>query len=106
VGGRTTVRLLFQSFLPGILMRLKNRMIVKQVLTEAADVPHFFDLSDLQRLKWMIVRAHELGKRSRVCKHVRRAIPEKPSERIAQTNDMAASEVSFFRAVEAIFNHC
>jgi len=43
------------------LMNQNGRTIVKQVLTEAVDAPHFFDYSDAQRLNWMIERAYELG---------------------------------------------
>jgi hypothetical protein len=34
---------------------------IRQVLTEAANAPHFFDLSDAERLNWMIARGFELG---------------------------------------------
>jgi hypothetical protein len=44
-------------------MTQSSRTIVKQVLTEAVDAPHFFDYSDAQRLNWMIERAYELGQR-------------------------------------------
>jgi len=39
--------------------------IVRQVLTEATDFPAFFDLSDGERLNWMIARAYELGRKER-----------------------------------------
>lgn len=42
-------------------MNQNSRTIVKQVLSEAVDAPHFFDYSDAQRLNWMIERAYELG---------------------------------------------
>ena len=34
---------------------------VRQVLSEAGNAPHFFDLSDAERLNWMIARAYVLG---------------------------------------------
>ena len=59
-------------------MNQKKKTIVKQVLTEAVDVPHFFNLSDVQRLNWMIERAYELGKAAPKRKHKRRAVPDRP----------------------------
>jgi hypothetical protein len=48
---------------------------VRQVLNEAGDTPHFFDLSDCERLNWMIARGFELGKRAaEVCHDRRRSI--------------------------------
>ena len=35
---------------------------VGQVLKEAAEHEHFFDLSDAERLTWMIQRAYEMGR--------------------------------------------
>ena len=37
------------------------KAIVRRVLSEAANAPHFFDLSDAQRLNWMIEHAYTLG---------------------------------------------
>jgi len=49
--------------------------IVRRVLSDAANAPHFFDRSDAQRLNWMIERAYELGKDSR------QSTPAKPTRR-------------------------
>jgi len=35
--------------------------VAKQVLTEAADTEHFFDMSDGERLLWMLARSFEIG---------------------------------------------
>lgn len=35
------------------------------VFRDAARVPHFFDLSDSERMNWLILRAYELGQRSK-----------------------------------------
>lgn len=59
-------------------MNRQKKPIVKQVLTEAVDVPHFFNLSDAQRLNWMIERAYELGKTTPSRKHRGRAVPNRP----------------------------
>jgi hypothetical protein len=34
---------------------------IRQVLVEATCEPHFFDLSDAERLNWMIARAFQIG---------------------------------------------
>lgn len=34
----------------------------KQVLADAADAPHLLDLSDAERLIWMLEKAHQLGR--------------------------------------------
>ena len=36
---------------------------IRRVLREAANAPHFFDLSDGDRLNWMIAKGFELGRR-------------------------------------------
>jgi hypothetical protein len=46
-------------------MRKQVRDAVGRVLREAARARHFFDLSDAERLNWMIARAFELGRRTR-----------------------------------------
>ncbi len=43
-------------------MSTQSKTVIKRVLAEAADAPHFFEWSDAQRLNWMIARAFELGK--------------------------------------------
>ncbi len=42
-------------------MQQEAKEAVRQVLSEAGDAPHFFDLSDAERLSWMIARAFVLG---------------------------------------------
>ena len=79
--GRKLIRPFHLALLvPGWItpMNQKKKTIVKQVLTEAVDVPHFFNLSDAQRLNWMIERAYELGKTTPSRKHRGRAVPNRP----------------------------
>lgn len=60
-------------------MQEQERQVVRQVLNEAANAPHFFDQSDAERLTWLIARAFVLGnqqklkqkQRKRVCRHER-----------------------------------
>jgi len=59
-------------------MRKRPITIVKQVLAEAAEAPHFFDLSDAQRLSWMIERAYTLGKESVKLQQAKRRAPNRP----------------------------
>lgn len=42
--------------LNGYPMNQQRKGVVKQILTEAVDAPNFFNLSDAQRLNWMIER--------------------------------------------------
>jgi hypothetical protein len=58
-------------------VKQSTKAIVKQVLIEAAGAPHFFNLSDAQRLNWMIERAFELGKAIPKYKHSRGAVPSR-----------------------------
>ncbi len=44
-------------------MSKASRNAVRQVLKEAAEHERFFDLSDAERLKWMIALAFQLGRR-------------------------------------------
>ena len=46
-------------------MNAEARFIVRKVLANAATAPHFFDLSEAERIDWMIARAYSLGKRWR-----------------------------------------
>ena len=46
-------------------MNAEAKSIVRKVLANAATAPHFFDLSDSERLDWVIARAYVLGKRWR-----------------------------------------
>ena len=59
-------------------MNARTKAIVKQVLSEAADTPHFFDFSDAQRLNWMLARAYALGKQSVTPKQAKRRAPNRP----------------------------
>jgi hypothetical protein len=43
------------------IMRTQSVQAVRQVLVEAAKYERFFDLSDAERLNWMIARAFQLG---------------------------------------------
>lgn len=36
--------------------------VIRRVLEEAIELPSFFDLSDAERVNWMIFRGYELGK--------------------------------------------
>jgi hypothetical protein len=56
-------------------MNTQAKMVIKRVLVEAADAPHFFEWSDAQRLNWMIARAFEFGKATAKATRAR-----KPSE--------------------------
>lgn len=46
-------------------MNAEAKSIVRKVLANAATAPHFFDLSETERLNWMIATAYALGKRWR-----------------------------------------
>lgn len=46
-------------------MNKRATRAVRQVLNEAGNSPHFFDLSDGERLNWMIARAFALGSQSK-----------------------------------------
>lgn len=59
-------------------MNEQTKAIVKQVLSEAADAPHFFDFSDAQRLNWMIARAYALGKEGVTPEQAKRRAPNRP----------------------------
>ena len=60
-----------------------TKAIVRQVLSEAADSPHFFDLSDAQRLNKMIALAYTLGTQASkperpASKRTRKSVPNRP----------------------------
>ena len=42
-------------------MKTDSKQIVLRVLNEASNAEHFFDLSDAERLAWMVERAFVLG---------------------------------------------
>jgi hypothetical protein len=46
-------------------MSEKTIPIVRRVFQDAANAPNFFDYSDFERLRWLIARAYELGKKAR-----------------------------------------
>lgn len=64
-----------------------TKAIVRRVLQEAADAPHFFDRSDAQRLNWMIERAYAIGQQqsgpssAKVSTRKRRAVKRRSSPR-------------------------
>jgi hypothetical protein len=43
-------------------MEIETREAIRRVLKEAGNTPCFFDLSDGERLNWMIGRAFALGR--------------------------------------------
>jgi hypothetical protein len=45
-------------------MNNKIRDVIRRVLKAAANTPNFFDLSDAERLNWMIAQAFILGQLS------------------------------------------
>ncbi len=47
-------------------MRANITNAVRQVLTEASNAVHFMDLSDAERINWMIERAYQLGRNASV----------------------------------------
>jgi len=98
MGESPSARSLNQHFFPtDNSMNRQNIAVVKQVLIEAAEVPHFFRRSDLHRLKWMIVQAYELGKRAKT-RRERQARSERshavPVEFMVQLRRNAASQVN------------
>lgn len=62
----------------GKLMNRQIKAIVKPVLAEAADTPHFFDFSDAERLNWMIARAYALGVARGKRKRANQRAPNRP----------------------------
>ncbi|HEY4311632.1 MAG TPA: hypothetical protein VGN12_19455 [Pirellulales bacterium] len=51
-------------------MNRKLRLIVGRVLSDAANLPHFFDFSSDERMAWMIARAYAIGKAERPTKRI------------------------------------
>lgn len=49
--------------------------VIRRVLEEAIELPSFFDLSDAERVNWMIFRGYQLGKALRLKQDVK-AAPE------------------------------
>jgi hypothetical protein len=52
-------------------MDSETKEAVRQVLLEAGSAPNFFDLSDAERLNWMIGRGYELGRQRKPLKPYR-----------------------------------
>jgi hypothetical protein len=59
-------------------MNERTKAIVKQVLSKAADAPHFFDFSDAQRLNLMLEMAFNLGRQSVKRQRSKRRAPNRP----------------------------
>jgi hypothetical protein len=59
-------------------MNQQARRIVKQVLSEVADTPHFFDLSDSERISEMIARGYALGAARAKPNQAKRRAPNRP----------------------------
>lgn len=55
-----------------------SQSAVRQVLKEAGEHDRFFDLSDAERLAWMIERAYELGRSATAPRSAARARNPKP----------------------------
>jgi hypothetical protein len=53
----------------------QTKAIVRRVLQEAADAPHFFDFSEKERSEWLIKRAYTHGQQDQ------RPMPKNASRR-------------------------
>jgi hypothetical protein len=62
--------------------RNRKHKAAKQVLTEAANAPHFFDSSDAERLIWMLERAFDIGREEGGLRH--KAEAERDGPQIAK----------------------
>ena len=70
-------------------MSIESDDAVVQVLKEAIQHEHFFDLCDAERLAWMITRAYELGRLASAPQHAARVrrnkhrtcLPKRPISR-------------------------
>lgn len=45
-------------------MTSQSRTVVRRILRAAQNAPHFFDLSDAERMVWLILRAYDAGRAS------------------------------------------